>query len=414
VHLAQVLMGRNPLRGEPLTEARELLTSVLEVDPKYQCSLCALQNLAMRAHDWEAFEHYEKMSHARDYDGDSTLHLEERIFFARAMDRTAELDSLLAAVDTVTDDRRLHGLHDTGHMVQAYFGDIPLFARLERSSRPPDSGYPEWDHAWEELYLERTMGHMTRSLEYVRELGRLDHDDHVPLIQRQMPYLVYVDPDLSIPRDHLEEARAYLEELPPGTLHYDTDEQRVTAQALWEPLRRHYLGLVHSRLGSLEKAEDDARALDEQSIGLAEYAGVLDAWARTVRADIAYREGAFDRVIELVEGQTAPVTPDLRGEARLGQSAAYAQMLLTDALLAVGRHREALRWLNYARYVDDGLSYAFQAERMGQAYEAVGDLEAAAAAYARFVEAWADADPELQPRVEAARGRIEEILAEIG
>lgn len=414
VHLAQVLMRRNPDRGDPLTEARELLTSVLEVDPKYQCSLCALQNLAASAHDWEALRHYLRLAHARDQDGDSTLHLDERIFLARAMERTAELNSLLTAVDTVTDEGRLHGLHDTGHMVQAYFGDIPLFARLERSSRPADSSYPEWDHAWEELYLERTMGHMVRSLEYVRELGRLDYDDHIPLLQRQMPYLVYVDPDLSLPRDQLEEAREYLDGLPPGALHNDTEAQRIIAEALWDPLRRHYLGLVRSRLGLLDEAEADARALDEQSMGFPEYAGVLDVWARTIRADIAYREGKFDRVIELVEREALPIPLGLGNQARVNQSKTYAQLLLTDALIAVGRYREALRWLRYGRYVDNGLSYAFQAERMGQAYEAVGDLEAAAAAYARFTEAWADADPELQPRVEAARQRIEEILARIG
>jgi tetratricopeptide (TPR) repeat protein len=317
-------------------------------------------------------------------------------------------------VDTVTDEGRLHGLHDTGHMVQTYFGDIPLFTKLERSSRPPDSGYPEWDHAWEELFLERTMGHVARSLEHVRELGRLDHDDHVPLIQQQMPYLVYLDPDLTLPRDQLEEAREYLEALPPGTLHNDTEVQRVRAEALWEPFRRHILGMVHSRLGSAAEAEGDARALDEQAIGLVEYAGVLDVWARTIRADIAYRQGAFDRVVELVSAETAPVSAELRRDGYVGWNTAYSQMLLTDALLELGRYRDALRWLNYGVYADDGLSFAFQAERMGRAYDAVGDREEAAAAYGRFVEAWADADPGLQPRVEAARRRLEEILAQIG
>jgi tetratricopeptide (TPR) repeat protein len=53
-------------------------------------------------------------------------------------------------------------------------------------------------------------------------------------------------------------------------------------------------------------------------------------------------------------------------------------------------------------------------ERLGQLYDAKGDLESAALHHARFVELWEDADPELQPRVEAARARLEEILRERG
>ena len=53
-------------------------------------------------------------------------------------------------------------------------------------------------------------------------------------------------------------------------------------------------------------------------------------------------------------------------------------------------------------------------ERVGQLYDETGDLENAAVYYARFVELWADADPELQPRVQAAQARLEEIVRERG
>lgn len=49
-------------------------------------------------------------------------------------------------------------------------------------------------------------------------------------------------------------------------------------------------------------------------------------------------------------------------------------------------------------------------ERLGQLYDAKGDTENAALYYAQFVELWKDADPDLQPRVTAARARLEEII----
>jgi tetratricopeptide (TPR) repeat protein len=53
-------------------------------------------------------------------------------------------------------------------------------------------------------------------------------------------------------------------------------------------------------------------------------------------------------------------------------------------------------------------------ERLGQLYDEAGDRDKAVEYYARFVELWRDADPELQPRVEAAQRRIDEIFAETG
>ena len=53
-------------------------------------------------------------------------------------------------------------------------------------------------------------------------------------------------------------------------------------------------------------------------------------------------------------------------------------------------------------------------ESLGRMYDEKGDLENAALHYARFVELWEDADPVLQPRVEAARSRMQEIVRERG
>ena len=68
---------------------------------------------------------------------------------------------------------------------------------------------------------------------------------------------------------------------------------------------------------------------------------------------------------------------------------------------------------NFRFFVDSG-ELAPAHERLGQLYDARGDLENAALHYARFVELWDEADPRLQPRVEAARARLEDIVRERG
>jgi DNA-binding SARP family transcriptional activator len=50
---------------------------------------------------------------------------------------------------------------------------------------------------------------------------------------------------------------------------------------------------------------------------------------------------------------------------------------------------------------------ALSYERLGALHKQRGDTAKAIYYYAKFAELWQDADPELQPRVEAARRAIE-------
>jgi tetratricopeptide (TPR) repeat protein len=56
-----------------------------------------------------------------------------------------------------------------------------------------------------------------------------------------------------------------------------------------------------------------------------------------------------------------------------------------------------------------GILRVMAQERLGQVYEAMGDSVKAAEHYARFAEAWADADASLQPRVREARQKAESL-----
>ncbi|HSJ08243.1 MAG TPA: tetratricopeptide repeat protein [Longimicrobiales bacterium] len=78
---------------------------------------------------------------------------------------------------------------------------------------------------------------------------------------------------------------------------------------------------------------------------------------------------------------------------------------------------------HYARFVEspmlnrhelDGFNLPRVHERLGQLYDARGDRERAAFHLARFTELWQDADPELQPAVDAARRRLGVLVARPG
>ena len=81
---------------------------------------------------------------------------------------------------------------------------------------------------------------------------------------------------------------------------------------------------------------------------------------------------------------------------------------------AVAIHERYLRTIAPNRVYWDATELGPALERLGQLYDASGDPQKAAEYYARFVELWRNADPELQPRVEAAQRRIDEIFAETG
>ena len=63
-----------------------------------------------------------------------------------------------------------------------------------------------------------------------------------------------------------------------------------------------------------------------------------------------------------------------------------------------------------ARINNTGIRYnAWSLQRLGDLYEAKGNNARALDAYARFVDLWKNADPELQPTVRDVRARIDRL-----
>ncbi|MDH3734473.1 MAG: tetratricopeptide repeat protein [Gemmatimonadota bacterium] len=145
----------------------------------------------------------------------------------------------------------------------------------------------------------------------------------------------------------------------------------------------------------LEEIPEESRGLGPLFMQLAE-------------ADRSLRGGDPDTAIDLYR----------RVEDRCRRCGLY---WIAQAHLAAERPDSAIA--TYTRLVDDNNLYRVyddagelgpSYERLAQLHDQRGELELAARYYAALVELWADADEILQPRVQAADDRLQEILREIG
>ena len=91
-------------------------------------------------------------------------------------------------------------------------------------------------------------------------------------------------------------------------------------------------------------------------------------------------------------------------EVRGYQASPFVRTVLAYALMELERWEEAVPYLG-------GWDHTFSHRHyhLARAYEGMGEYGKAAKEYAFFVEAWEDADPELQPWVEEARRALERL-----
>ena len=197
----------------------------------------------------------------------------------------------------------------------------------------------------------------------------------------------------------------------------DKDEAAALAEealARWpleamDPLDRPYLAAASAlaRAGRISRAQE---LLDEyEALGLV----VEDA-----QRDLHWMRGE----IALADDRTQQAVVELRrAHGRADACILCALPSLAEAYARSGEPDSAIAI--YARYLDtpagariwgDRFNRGPSYEALGRLYDERGDWEKAAEYYAKFVELWADADPVLRPRVEAAQARLNEIFAERG
>ena len=131
----------------------------------------------------------------------------------------------------------------------------------------------------------------------------------------------------------------------------------------------------------------------EREIALGEIAIAEGSYGAAIRA--------FERADTLYDGH--PQECDVCVLPRLAR--AYDLADQRDQAIAAFEQYLASRYV-WRRTSTDHLFYAGTLKRLGELYDAKGDRAKAATYLARFAELWADADPELQPKVAEARRRL--------
>ncbi len=125
-----------------------------------------------------------------------------------------------------------------------------------------------------------------------------------------------------------------------------------------------------------------------------------EPWLHAARGAVQIAAGAYEEAIgEIRQWDEARVWCATCPAAEL----ARAYDLAGEADSAIAIYERYVTTPSLQGAVADAFNRGPAYERLGALYEARGDAEKAIYYYGKLVEFWADADPELQPRVEAAR-----------
>lgn len=394
----EVLFHGNPFHGRPFTEAREPFERVLFYDPVNTGAMYHLARIAaaeMRTADMDSLvsRHNELIQ-----GGDRELEMLALQAFALAdsqlenavverLRRAADVTLALAAWDVATWTENLDGAIRLAG----------LLASPSRSVEVRALGY-----AW--------LAHMRLAKgQYAEAQAELDRMAALDSVQA-LEYRALLTAFPFAPRDEgkLVDLRSRLEALDPEAVTPSGNPSIFFSvhDDLHAVLQEYLLGVVNVRLGEYDEAATHAGALGRLS-GPPGTGTLRSDYAASIRAQTSHARGQPQAALAALEEVEREIWYNLALPSTfLCQT--LERFLLAETLYGLGRYDEALPWyVNIAQIAPYEVAHrSISYLRMGDIYDRQGDRDRAAEYYGKFIELWADADPELGSHVEAARSAL--------
>ncbi|CAN5833968.1 hypothetical protein BH24GEM1_BH24GEM1_27190 [soil metagenome] len=359
-------------------------------------------DLAVREDDWARADTLIRRKFPRQ------LPFDVRVTFAVHRGDTASLRQLRAegAQTAGQKGRRGDRAPEAGWLLAAHLEELELAEEFTRLSTRPS--LPARIRAPAHLFLAELgvaggrWATARRELAAAARLGEVDS----ALIGRALTASL---PFLGLPTEETRRIRDEVERWSPG--HDASKPLPESIRPLAPHLRLYLLGLLSSRLDQAAEALRQASAL-ETLPAPPESRTVVRSLARTIRADVAAGTGRTNEGLSLLDEVRGQIPFELLGLPYFSEE--HARYLRIRLLSQAGRDEEALRQVENAFEGTPGELYYRAPAHLLQAeiQQRLGNREAAAEHYSRFVALWRSCDPPLRPIVEGARAQLAKVVAE--
>ncbi len=395
---ADLTYAYNPLVGKSSQEAVPVFERLLAIDADNGTALWNLAMLAGQRDDLAAFDSImgRLLDNPRAQNGNSDFARQFRVLAAHGVD---SLDAALGRVSNVEN-------HVTLANLLAGFTHRYDVARAigERLAKGDYTEQTRRNGRWIQSVLASVEGRPKASDALAeddpgRDFGRL-------LVDRVMRDAV---PQFAAPRERLEKLKAMTEAWDTTTQHLDPHS---VIEGHYGEIRAYLLGILAVRLG------DDA-GLARQIAYLRSRSGATSpgeppyVFARTLEGLKDWRNGQLDAALASFDNAQMYVN-DVCASCSNAHSQTLNRFVRAEILFEQGRHEDALGW--YGSLFDGdqwwgAVHLGISTVRSAEIAEAAGNTAEAVRLYGKFLDLWKNAEPELQPLVEDARRRMDQLVA---
>jgi tetratricopeptide (TPR) repeat protein len=359
-------------------------------------------DLAVREDDWSRADSLirRKFPQGLPYD--------VRVVFAAVRKDTAAL-RLLREEGRATagqKGRRSDRALEAGGQLASYLEDLEGAEEFTRFSTRPS--LPALTKASAHLSLAELAvagGRWTAAKQELAAAARLGQADSA-MIGRALAASL---PFLGVPRDEVRRIRDEVERWSPGR---DASKPLPESIRTLAPhVRIYLLGLLSTRLGDAGEALRLASALETLPAS-PKSRSVARSLARTIRADVAAESGRTNEGLTLLDDVRGEIPFELLGLPYFSEE--HARYVRSRLLFLAGRDEDALRVVENAFVGTPAELYYLAPAHLLRAeiQQRLGNREAAAEQYSRFIALWRSCDQPLRPVVEGARAQLARMVGE--